>query len=175
MQIKKQKENRAEKDEERLMLIGIQSSFLSFHRFCFLLNNSLRLELKQKKAFTRYFSEDKSASFPLAFYSNEVDKLEYRVLENRGLENILLQEKHPTLDKWLLIEGEISRIDANHILNQLKEIPELFSVDLIPHTSFENMEHFLEDLEFFFSQEREELKAEKESNLLAKYKKTNII
>ena len=117
-------------------LFGI-SCHLNDYRLSYLLNAKLELE---------FIKMDDFQGFSFYLYHDEEFFTTYYLLSNRTPESILLPELKQT-DFFLLTEGPMKKFSKEHLLKNIRDIPNVLAVFEIRFSTIKNHDTMLNDLE----------------------------
>ncbi len=94
------------------------------YRLCWNLNKFLGLTLCKKEDYSLNLAKGKSDFYSKYTFRNEVKKLDYTLVSNKGHETYLVKE-HPYFDYFLIVDGYTDDDFKLQVLTQIQNIPEV--------------------------------------------------
>jgi hypothetical protein len=139
-------------------LIGI-SCHVKDYRISFLLNKHLGINfLKMEDLKITLNTKKEPTEFSLYYYYDEDYFNKYYLVSNRSQEYVLAPELKQ-LDFLMIVEGDFKKSQKDHLLKNIRSIPNLLLAYEINFVEIKNHEMLLNDLEMHF------MKIKKESQI----------
>lgn len=124
------------------------------YRFCWLLNNHLKLGFRRTSDFSFFLPKEPAAlNFSVFHFAIEHLQQNFYLVNNRSNEGTRLFSTPPGLDYLFVIKADEDRFDMSNLLRQIRSVPQVSAAYLLEDALGKNREAFLYDFEVFVAQE----------------------
>lgn len=112
------------------------------YRLCWALNKSLNLQLKKQDDYLLNIYKSKQSVFSKYTFCDEIQKINYTVLANKGSDALLAKE-FAMVDYFLLIEGYYESVDQEKFLQDVKGTSFVITSFMIDPNTLHSKDNFI--------------------------------
>lgn len=112
------------------------------YRFCWGLNNQLNIQLKKQEDYTVEVYKSKHSSFSMYSYLDDIQKIHYHVIANKGSDALLAKE-YAMMDYFIILDGYHESIDKEVFLANVKKTPSVLTATWVDPNQMHSKNNFI--------------------------------